>query len=620
MTTKRTLRVLLMEPRARHRKALVDTWTAAWNTNQETAAPALHIEASGSTHSLQQHLQQETWEGIVFPLLDHHASIEGAWRTLESAGYEIGYLFHVRTGHRPGSHERVPYVCKTRFGNHQHILILLGLMDMSVLEVRPPDETPHERYRKILNRIEEGFWDVGPDLTVAYTNRAFKNMVGDKAADGQNLLEFFDEADRARLNSILSEQKEGIIIPFMMRLKARDAGQSTVVQIDPSPRFGWGGEYLGGSALVREVTDSAVSSEESLRKERELYTLYAVASTLSRTYGLEDLVRAATEMVREQMAVDATSTWLIGEDGVPRALEPVGVGNLPLDPHVLHLARRWCEELPAGKPAVVIRDTAKARNPISRSVAEAGYRSMAGIPLQSGPKPLGYLWLACHDASVMNREWVSLLISIGHQFALAIGNALHAASRLHEEARRKEFYREAVFAITNGKLSLLDREDVAPVLVGTVLGEVPIVGPEDVRACREAAEAHFAANGYTGERCFDIAMCVSEGATNVLLHGGGGRMTVFAPPDAEQTQTGYDRLRIMLQDGGPGINFSELPRAVLKRGYSTAVSMGLGFTMILEMMDAVFLCSDERGTTLVMEAAANPVNAELEAWLAKVQD
>ena len=79
-------------------------------------------------------------------------------------------------------------------------------------------------------------------------------------------------------------------------------------------------------------------------------------------------------------------------------------------------------------------------------------------------------------------------------------------------------------------------------------------------------------------------------------------------------------VRFSLEDHGPGIQFSELPRAILKRGYSTTVSMGLGYTLILEMMDGIYLCTDPRGTTLVMDAGPRTVNAELDSWLEKLSE
>lgn len=613
-----SMKILLLEPRARHRRILSELWGRALGVAHDPNPPELVAETSPSLRALREHLEQHTYEACVFPLLDRRETPQRFWRMLETAGYDIGYLFHapVATGRRLGDAATpVPYLCKTRFGSHQRVLTLLGLMDMTVLEVRPPDETPHERYRKILNRIAEGFWDVGPDNIVSYANTAFKHMVGDERPVGRNLGDYFEEGDSVRLASMLAEQEKGIIIPLTLRLRNKTNGEmAPTVQIDPSPRFGWGGKYLGSSALVRDVSHLDVSNEESLRRERHLYALYQVAATLSRSFGLEDLVRAATDKIRELLAVDAACALVRREDGTLHPISPRDTEG-PLPDDLVSVVARWCEQGEDGKPAHVVRDIGKNRDPLAREVASHGYRSMAAIVLQSGKTHVGYLWLAAKDRLVMNRDWVSLIISLGHSLAIAVVNALHVEARLEEEARRKEFYRDAIFAITNGKLSLMERDDLPSVTEGEELGHLEIDSPKDIQACRGVAEELLTGNGLDAERCFDVAMCISEAATNALLHGKGGRMTLLRSALGDDN----DRFRIIVEDRGPGINFSNLPNAVLKRGYSTAVSMGLGFTMILEMMDAVYLVTDGQGTVVVMELLRNPKNAELEAWLAKVE-
>lgn len=571
-------------------------------------------------------LETETFEACILPVIAQDEVHAETWARLEQAGYTITYLFHLTLERPPLATEQgacmttvtrqvVPYICRTRFGSHHHVISVLSRMDPVVSEIIPAGtESPHERYRKLLNRMGEGFWDVGPDLKVAYANAAFKSIFGDPHPVGKNLLDFFDEDDRPRLRSILGNQQEGIIIPFTMKVKNK--GARRVIQIDPSPRFGWSGQYLGGWALIRDVTDESADIEQTLRQERELYTLYTVATTLSRGFGLEQMVEAATACIREQLGVDATCTWVrtSDQDGL-QEVSPRGLEDRPLPSALVEAALRWCEEVPDNKPAVVIRDTSKSRNPLARQMGELGYRSVAVIPLTSSER-IGYLWLACHDASVMTRTWVSLLISIGHQLALAVVNALGMEARLREEARQKQFYRDAVCAITNGKLLLVDRAELATIMADArELGFLELTTREDVQRARKLAEHLLAEQEFQAERIFDIATCVTEAATNTLLHGGGGTMRITDVP-ADHSEGA----RIVLEDHGTGINFSELPRAILKRGYSTAVSMGLGYTLILDMMDAVYLATDATGTTLVMEAARNPVNAELEAWLAKVTD
>lgn len=623
------MQLLLLKTRAPYRQALIRTVKALARSRDEQ--PAVISEYA----NIEEGVNERTFEACIFPLVPQDDATLHRWAHLESAGYTVSYMFHVEVERAACARtaavdtpsvarQRVPYICQTRFGTHKRILSMLMRIDPQVVEMMPAgNDSSHERYRKLLNRTSEGFWDVGPDLQIAYANAAFKSISQEPQPVGKNLLDFFEDTDRARLRSILENQQEGIIIPFTMRLKSRGKGVGKIIQIDPSPRFGWNGQYLGGWALIRDITDQSDDMEQTLRQERELYTLYTIASTLSRGFQLKDLVLAATTCIREQLAVDATCTWIRadGAEGM-RTIEPRGLQDAPLQPALVEAALCWCQETPTSLPAVVVRDTAKSRNRLAHIMGDMGFRSIAAIPLLAGSERIGFLWLACHDPSIMTRNWVSLLISIGHQLALAIVNALGIEEKLREEMRQKQFYRDAVCAITNGKLSLMDRAELAAVRSGGhALGGMDICCREDVYNARKLAETILAEQKFTGERIFDIATCVTEAATNTLLHGGGGKMSVTTIPELPAVAlppVRSDGIRIVLEDHGSGINFSELPHAILKRGYSTAVSMGLGYTLILDMMDRVYLATDASGTIILMEAAVNPVNAELEAWLAKV--
>ena len=55
-----------------------------------------------------------------------------------------------------------------------------------------------------------------------------------------------------------------------------------------------------------------------------------------------------------------------------------------------------------------------------------------------------------------------------------------------------------------------------------------------------------------------------------------------------------------------GIALDDLPGATLQAGWSTRRTMGLGFTLINETADRVYLHTGAEGTTLIIEMAAQP--------------
>ena len=115
----------------------------------------------------------------------------------------------------------------------------------------------------------------------------------------------------------------------------------------------------------------------------------------------------------------------------------------------------------------------------------------------------------------------------------------------------------------------------------------------------------MSAHGFPQERLFDMVTCVSEAATNVVKYGPPGQMRIRVEDDG---------VHVRLDDVGPGIAFANLPKAVLLSGYSMGAtpSLGLGYSVMLEMCDCVYLCTSERGTSLILEmshAKADPLDA-----------
>ncbi|MFT5588662.1 MAG: serine/threonine-protein kinase RsbT [Bradyrhizobium sp.] len=105
------------------------------------------------------------------------------------------------------------------------------------------------------------------------------------------------------------------------------------------------------------------------------------------------------------------------------------------------------------------------------------------------------------------------------------------------------------------------------------------------RAARQVAEQ----TGFDRTRSYQIATAASELACNVLVHGGGGMVTVRAVTD----RSGIELLAV---DRGPGI--VDLALAI-QDGYSTTGSLGCGLPGVERLMDEVVIESDAgRGTTV----------------------
>jgi ligand-binding sensor protein/anti-sigma regulatory factor (Ser/Thr protein kinase) len=167
------------------------------------------------------------------------------------------------------------------------------------------------------------------------------------------------------------------------------------------------------------------------------------------------------------------------------------------------------------------------------------------------------------------------------------------ALRRQEEGIRNA-YVDVLDAVTGGKLILLTEEQLADEL-GTPLGHQLVFGaPAEIAAARRrivrAAETCFPGK----IRHTDLLSTAGEALDNALKHAGGGAYQAFAREDC---------LQITISDDGPGIDFRTLPRATLVPGFSTAASLGMGFTIMLQLCARVLLSTRPGHTVVVLEFA-----------------
>ena len=146
-------------------------------------------------------------------------------------------------------------------------------------------------------------------------------------------------------------------------------------------------------------------------------------------------------------------------------------------------------------------------------------------------------------------------------------------------------------AVACGSLIVLDDAELATErCAGTRLLGLGIEDTAALAQAREAAGAALTDCGVHGLLRQRTVLAVSEAATNILLHGGGRGHITLRRLD--------DRLRFIVADQGAGLgflNWSSMPAA------ASANSMGYGFKIILDYLDAVGLHSGPSGTTLILD-------------------
>ena len=178
------------------------------------------------------------------------------------------------------------------------------------------------------------------------------------------------------------------------------------------------------------------------------------------------------------------------------------------------------------------------------------------------------------------------------------------------EQQRRAFSRDVLLAVTGGKLRLVEPSELpaADLASGPALLTVSLRDPEDATDLRHRLTQIGQNVGMDAERLGDLATATTEAATNAIKHGNGGQATVWATADT---------VTVQVEDHGTGITPAHLARATLEQGFSTRVSLGMGFHLMLQSTDALALCTDANGTIILLQVSNQPRQTLSEAVLAR---
>lgn len=175
--------------------------------------------------------------------------------------------------------------------------------------------------------------------------------------------------------------------------------------------------------------------------------------------------------------------------------------------------------------------------------------------------------------------------------------ALEAARRslLEAEVEKKQFTREVLRAVTQGKLQLVELSEIPD--AGQLVAEFDLDKPSSYgelrRRIREIAEQV----GMSRDHGEELVLAVGEAVTNSIKHAKEGRATLAIDKE---------RLIARVSDTGPGIRPENLPATVLQAGFSTKVSLGMGYTLMLQLSDCIWLATGPEGTVVQLAKWVHP--------------
>jgi PAS domain S-box-containing protein len=159
--------------------------------------------------------------------------------------------------------------------------------------------------------------------------------------------------------------------------------------------------------------------------------------------------------------------------------------------------------------------------------------------------------------------------------------------------RERAFLRDVLSSATDGKLRLCHTRQELPTPMTEYGGYVSLQATSGIAEMRHIVRDTAITCGLPEERWQDLVTAVGEASMNAVVHGRGGFGRVYYKPG--------EMAQVWIEDKGTGISLMNLPRATLECGYTTAGTMGCGFSFILKTADRLWLLTGPTGTTLVIE-------------------
>ncbi len=120
-----------------------------------------------------------------------------------------------------------------------------------------------ERYRNLIEQLNEGIWVVDQEGRTLYTNRRMEEILGYSPDEMKNILfdEFFDPEMRAYAGEQLRRRQEGYTDRYQITFRHRD-GHEVFAEISATPQINARNRFQSSLAVVTDITERNESEKK----------------------------------------------------------------------------------------------------------------------------------------------------------------------------------------------------------------------------------------------------------------------------------------------------------------------------------------------------------------------
>ncbi|MCK5117995.1 MAG: PAS domain S-box protein, partial [Candidatus Latescibacteria bacterium] len=304
-----------------------------------------------------------------------------------------------------------------------------------------------EKYRNLVESLEEGIGIVDENETFTFVNRATAQIFGYSKEEliGKNIRELTPPEAFQRVLEQSSIRRTGESSEYELVVLRKD-GASRIIMLTATPIIGDDGRYRGSFGLFRDIT-------ERKRAENRLAVVRKITRTVNASLDIQEVYHTFLAQVAELVAFDRSEITMLDASG--EALIPLAyVFDVPPwqnETKVLleGTGIEWTfEHL---EPMLEPDLKTERRFPESQGLFEGGSRSHVILPLIHKGKGIGALSLASRKRNAYSEEDVSILDQIAGQIATSVRNM-----QLFEETRQRAEYLEGLYQVGMAICSELD--------------------------------------------------------------------------------------------------------------------------------------------------------------------